>query len=309
MEYTVVSKNLNQFLALTSLTVDEFKSLLSEFSPICEKYFRYHTLEGKKRKIVCYQEHGNAKLKGTEQKLFFLLVYLKNNTLQSYQGASFGVSQGKVSNIVRILLLLLNETLAKKGLTPFRDGELLAQQLSEHKEKVFAYDGLERGILRNVQDDAQEEEYSGKKKGHRVKNNLLCDTTQYILYLSPTETGSTHDKAIADEYPIILPQGSVLKQDLGFVGHNPEGATVEIPFKKSKNSDLTFSQKIYNKLLNSTRVVIEHANSGVKRLRIVKDTIRIHSTEIRDTVLVVACALHNLRVLSDKRLYSSKTAL
>jgi hypothetical protein len=60
---------------------------------------------------------------------------------------------------------------------PLRDGELLKQHLANHAEKVFSYDGMERIIQRNGDYDAQEEEYSGKKKGHRVKNNLLCDTT------------------------------------------------------------------------------------------------------------------------------------
>lgn len=111
--------------------------------------------------------------------------------------------------------------------------------------------------------------------------------------------GSVHDKTIADEYPLILPLGSVLKQDLGFVGHKPNLVTIEMPFKKPKNKELTFSQKIYNKLLSSTRIVVEHANSGVKRLRIVKEIVRIHDAAFRDTVISVACALHNFRTLSE----------
>lgn len=133
----------------------------------------------------------------------------------------------------------------------------------------------------------------------------MCDNSQYILYLSPTEIGSVHDKTIAEEYPLFLPKGSVLKQDLGFLGHQPPNVLVEIPFKKPKNGELTFGQKIYNKLLNSTRVVIEHANSGVKRLRMVKDTVRIHSFVFRDSLIACACALHNFRVSSKFRAYGA----
>jgi len=49
--------------------------------------------------------------------------------------------------------------------------------------------------------DAQEDEYSGKKK-HGIKNLTLCDDNQLILYLSATESGSMHDKAMADEYAV-----------------------------------------------------------------------------------------------------------
>ena len=148
-------------------------------------------------------------------------------------------------------------------------------------------------------------EYSGKHHGHKIKNLTLCDDSQYIFYLSAIEVGSCHDKAMADEYPIDLPQGSVLKQDLGFLGHAPEGVIVEVPFKKPRKAELSFSQKLYNKLLSSTRITVEHANSGIKRLRIVKDTIRLHTTPIRDRVMVIACALHNLRVKSSVRAYAS----
>lgn len=102
---------------------------------------------------------------------------------------------------------------------------------------------------------------------------------------------------MADEYAIELPKNSVLRQDMGFLGHSPVGVLVEEPFKKPKNKELSFSRKIYNKILASTRVVIEHSNSGIKRLKMIKDTIRVHNTEFRDEVMVVACALHNFRTL------------
>ena len=112
-----------------------------------------------------------------------------------------------------------------------------------------------------------------------------------------------HDKKIADEYPLQLPLGSVLRQDLGFIGHAPSGVIVEQPFKTPKNGSLTFSQQLYNQLFAPMRVVIEHANSGIKRLRIIKDVLRIHGASFRDTVMVVACTLHNFRVRSPLRDY------
>jgi DDE superfamily endonuclease/Helix-turn-helix of DDE superfamily endonuclease len=303
MHYIDYINNRKQFLALTSIEIEEFHYLLRHFAPLWEKYYRYHTTEGDRRKIVCYQEHKSAKLQGTAQKLFFLLVYLKNNPLQSFQAATFGVSQSKVSKTTATLLVILDETLKKMNLSPCRDGELLQTHLKAHGNPVFTYDGLERGIQRNTDKAAQEKEFSGKKKAHKVKNNVLCDGTQYVHYLSPSERGAVHDKKIADTYPIFLPQGSVLRQDTGFEGHRPKGVLIEQPVKKPKGKLLTFAQLIYNQMISAERVVIEHANSGIKRLRIVKDVIRFHASELRDTVIVVACALHNLRVISPYRDY------
>jgi DDE superfamily endonuclease/Helix-turn-helix of DDE superfamily endonuclease len=296
MNYEEQKKNEKNFQALTSMSVLEFEYLLPYFAIEWDKFYRFHTLEGKKRKLPVFKEHGGSSLYGTEQKLFFLMVYMKNNSLQTFYAASFGVSQGKVSTIYRILLSVLDTTLKKIGLCPCCDGMMLATLLCEHQTKVFWYDGTERNIQRNTDQDVQEDEYSGKNHGHHIKNLTLCDQTQYILYLSPSEDGSVHDKSMADKYPLSLPPKSVLKQDLGFVGHAPAGVIVEQPFKKPRKGTLSFSQKIYNKIFASTRIIVEHANSGLKRLRMLQDTIRIHSYIVRDMVMAVACGLHNLRV-------------
>lgn len=136
----------------------------------------------------------------------------------------------------------------------------------------------------------------------------LCDATQYVHYLSPTEGGRQHDKRLADEYALQLPAGSVLRQDLGLLGHAPVGVVVEMPHKKPPKRELTFSQQLYNQLLSPLRVVIEHAHSGIKRLRMVGDTLRLRGEPVRDLVMVVACGLHNLRVRRPHRAYRAQAA-
>lgn len=131
----------------------------------------------------------------------------------------------------------------------------------------------------------------------------LCDDSQYVHYLSSTESGREHDKKITDDFPLCLPTGSVLRQDLGLTGHRPSEVLVEMPYKKPPKQELCFSKKLFNKMLASTRVVIEHAHSGIKRLRMVKDSVRLRCPWFRDTVMVVACGLHNLRVRSPHRAY------
>lgn len=131
----------------------------------------------------------------------------------------------------------------------------------------------------------------------------LCDVTQYVHYLSPTEGGRPHDKKLADEYALHLSPGSVLRQDLGLLGHAPTDVLVEMPHKKPPKGELPFAQKLYHHLLSPLRVVIEHAHSGIKRLRMVGDTVRLRGEAVRDLVMVIACGLHNLRVVSPHRAY------
>ena len=131
----------------------------------------------------------------------------------------------------------------------------------------------------------------------------LYDDTQYVHFLLATEAGRLHGKKLADEYALLLPAGSVLRQDLGLLARAPAGVLVEMPHKKPLRRGLTFSKKLYNRLLSSLRVIIEHAHSGTRRLRMVADTLRLRGEWVRDTVMGVACGLHNRHVTSSHRAY------
>ncbi len=101
---------------------------------------------------------------------------------------------------------------------------------------------------------------------------------------------------MADAPPSPLPAGSQLLQDLGFLAFTlPEVETL-MPTKKPRGQELTPEQKAANQVRASRRVRIEQGNSSVKRCRIVKDTLRLVQKGVRDLVMEICCALHNLRV-------------
>lgn len=93
----------------------------------------------------------------------------------------------------------------------------------------------------------------------------------------------------------FLPEQSLLL-DLGFVGYQPEGARTILPFKKPYQGELSEHDKLYNRLLASVRVRGEHVMAGGKRIRIVKEKIRLPNQQLRDVVMLIACGLHNLRM-------------
>lgn len=63
-----------------------------------------------------------------------------------------------------------------------------------------------------------------------------------------------------------------------------------------RGEELTQIDKFLNKLISRVRIVVENVISGVKRCRIVKDELRLTKVNISDTVMEIACGLHNLRV-------------
>jgi len=64
---------------------------------------------------------------------------------------------------------------------------------------------------------------------------------------------------------------------------------------------LTRAEKRRNRKIARVRVRVEHALSGVKRARIVKDVLRNTKLGFSEIIIVIACGLHNLRVQFRKR--------
>jgi hypothetical protein len=138
--------------------------------------------------------------------------------------------------------------------------------------------------------------YSGKKKGHTLKNLLMIDETCHICFLSPTCEGKASDKSVAELVGYPLPAGSCLYQDKGFQGFFLPEITIYQPKKKPPGGELTPLEQAENRRLSSMRMRIEHAIGGVKRYRIVKDKIRLLKDRVRDTIMETCCGLHNFRL-------------
>jgi hypothetical protein len=303
-DINALKQNHSQFLSMTSLTVEEFELLHDKFEGYCEDYFFYHTIRGKIRKKICYQEQKNTSLKGSEMKLLFLLSYLKNYPLQQFHASYFGITQGKVSQLIKVLHPILEKTLISMGLMPSGNSEELRVELDKYQVKEANMDATERDVNRSTDYVVQKEFYSGKKKRHTIKNNLLTEPCQYILYLSDTYEGTVHDKKICDIEEYSFPERFLLRYDLGYVGYNPENVTIEKPYKNTKLKPLTEPQKLENKIISGKRVTVEQAISGVKRLKVIADKIRTYCREFRNSVMRIACAIHNLRVRSHVRAYT-----
>jgi hypothetical protein len=105
-----------------------------------------------------------------------------------------------------------------------------------------------------------------------------------------------HDLRVAETTPYLLPAGSGLLQDLGFLSFTLSEVAILMPTKKPRGGELTLEQELANQALHQRRLRIEHVNSSVKRCRIVKDRMRLWKEGVRDLVMELCCALHNFWV-------------
>ena len=292
--YARLSEKPLPFLSLTAYTVAEFQALLPTFKTAFLRQMQKNTLDAKKREKRRFVAYRNSPLPTMEDKLLFILMYLRKATTQDIFGEVFQMPQPVANKWIHILHPCLNEALADLKELPARTSTDL--QLPQEAGQVYFQDGTERAIERPIEAEAQTTFYSGKRKRHTLKNNVLVNASAKIILLTPTCEGKKHDKKIADETHLILPKGSYLYQDTGFQGYSLADVTILQPLKKPRGRELTPVEKVNNREISRIRIRVEHAIGGVKRYRIVKDQLRTRKDDFRDRAMETCCGLHNFRL-------------
>jgi hypothetical protein len=221
--YSALRSDRRRFLALTGLTLREFEFLLPAFAQCYERlYLLDQTLGGQPR-----QRFAGGGRKGVlyapEQKLLFLVVYLKTYPLQVVLGELFGLSQPGVNYWIHRLLPILRQALDESGVLPERDPSHFAQREAHSGEGPrLIIDATERRRQRPKNPEKQAAHYSGKKKTHTDKNVVIANApSQRVGFLSGTYAGKTHEKKVVDREDIAYPPETVLYKDSGFQGYEP----------------------------------------------------------------------------------------
>jgi hypothetical protein len=129
VRFSDVQSHRTEFLDFTSLTPDEFKQLIPPFEEAFQAHMAVWRLDGKPRTSRQFSVYKNCPLPTPEDRLFFLLTYLKTYSLQVVQGRLFGMGQSKANKWIHILLPALQVALRTLGDSPARSLAALAQRL------------------------------------------------------------------------------------------------------------------------------------------------------------------------------------
>jgi hypothetical protein len=317
VKYEQWLKNPPRFVAMTGYQVERFHELLPYFKQAHDQYLSRYQMNGKRRKgarrFVLY---ANSPLPTVEERLAFILSYLKLNPVQEQHADLFGMQQKQCYEFVHGLKTILDQALELTSAVPAQNNSALSDKLAEMSAAAMEpdncttslhllHDATERAIPRPQDHQSQQDNYSGRKKKHTVKNAVVTTMLCLILFVSPTLAGSIHDKHIADHY-YSIPQGCNLWQDSGYQGYGPEGVSIRQPKKKPRTREMTKEQKELNRYIASFRVRVEHAIGSVKRYRIVKEECRLRKNHFVDKVFLCCAALHNFRILRQPFNYKIK---
>jgi len=238
LTYQTLKDHPKDFLSVTGLTVEEFVELCQTFALVYAAAYPIECrIDGQPRQ----RRRGagrKARLTTVEDKLLFILAYHKLYPLQTFHGLQFGMSQGRANDWIHRLSPLLEQTLTQLGMTPVRQGEQVQNSpLAQEGGANLLLDGTERRRQRPQSQAEQHAHYSGKKKTHTDKNLVLSNAhSRKVVYLSPTVSGSVHDKKLADAAAIAYPPLAIVAQDTGFQGYAPPMVLTLQPKKSRKGS-------------------------------------------------------------------------
>ena len=272
----------------------EFSELLMKFRPI-EKRIRYK--RNRKRNPGAGRKHT---LETAEQKLFYILFYMKCYPTYDVASLVFDVDRSQTKRWVDTLRHKLEKALGKVLVLPARKINSLEEFLERFPAvKELLIDGTERPVQRPKNKQKQKEKYSGKKKKHADKNIVAANLGKEILFLSPTCGGHQHDYTLLkkSKLPEHIPKKIKIHLDLGFKGIQKDySLDIRMPVRKPRTRELTEKQKKNNKKASQVRVKVEHAIAGVKRLRCITDVCRTKSEEMKDHLMWLSCGLWNFHL-------------
>lgn len=234
------------FQRLTGLTPQKFIELLASLTPLWEESENKRLSRPDRKRAI---GAGNKRKLNVDQALFLLLLYYRTYVNHVFIGMLGGIDDSNVGRYFGKMEPLL----AKKFRIPERKIDLSEQEILE-----LIIDATEQETERR-----KGTAYSGKKKRQTIKTQIAVTPQGTIMSVSQSVKGSVHDKKLYDQTKMYANMKIKKRGDLAYLGTG-----MLIPFKKSKNGELTDKQKQFNRQFSKLRIIVEHVFAHMKKFRI-----------------------------------------
>lgn len=143
-----------------------------------------------------------------------------------------------------------------------------------NEKTIRIVDVTECNIQRSKKVDIQKEYYSGKKKKHTLKIQIIIEEVTNKILSIAFEKGSVHDYKVFKNTTEDINKEISFLADSGYQGIDKIFKHSTTPKKKSKNNPLTDEDKEFNHLISTNRISVEHTNCQVKIFRILSERYR-----------------------------------
>jgi hypothetical protein len=300
--------------ALTGLPAEEFWSLVGAVSERWGEEERARRARPERRRAP---GGGRRSAQPLAVRVAVVLTYLRLHVPQAVVGWLFGTSQAEVSRELREVLPVLRPCLPCPAVwEPPADAQavpaepvLALEQLADGRVLI---DATEQRVARPGDDALQRRYYSGKKRQHTLKTQIVTDGEHHILAISAAVPGATHDKARCDALHTLdrLPDGAEAEAVQGYQGLAAQVETVAVcdvatrqeqerprllaqtPHKKPRGAELTDEQRRFNRELGAIRIRVEHCLGWLKHWAILATRFRC-AHDRYTPLMAVICGLVN----------------
>ncbi len=235
----------------------------------------YKRKENRKRKYGAGR-HFKLNLK---DRFVMILVYYRLYITYTLAGFLFDLDQSNICRDIQKIEGLVRECIPiPQKIYPITKRLKTPEAVEKYFPGFLAFiDSTEQPIPRPVDKERRKMYYSGKKKKHTVKNQIMVNNRGYIIHKAAHEKGRRHDYDFYKKNHPVTPKQVVNVIDLGYLGVEkdfPEQLSA-LPCKKKRNQlVLPQEEKEYNKIHSKKRIVVEHTICRLKKFRIMSDIFR-----------------------------------
>ena len=243
--------------------------------------------------IKKHEKGGRNPDLSVEDLLLLLLTYYRDYPTYLSLGAQFGLDESNAWRWTKWVEKVLFESIHGKD-DEITFGTLInISAFDAKKGNVHIVDVTECTIQRAKNIEIQKEYYSGKKKKHTLKIQIIIDEETKKIISIAFEKGSVHDFSLFKESTKSIDKKTPFLGDSGYQGIDKLFDYSNTPKKKSKNNPLTDEDKELNHLISTTRIPVEHTNCQVKIFRILSERYRSRVKTFFIPAILI-CEFYNL---------------
>ena len=215
---------------------------------------------GRRRRLKPYQE------------VLLTLIYLRHNVAHAVVGELFGVSADTSENTFSEVVAVLRDVCPANRWEAEKHWQRAEPSWKPDELDHVLIDSFETPVPRPSEPGAQKRRYSGKKKRHTLKTQVVTDPQGEILALDAGHPGPTADKKLYEQSGVAAQFPQATKQgDLGYLG----ATEMQVPQRKPRGQELSEAQRAANRALAQTRIYVEHGIRRIKGFRIMRGDYRL----------------------------------
>lgn len=228
-----------------------------------------------------------------EEQIILTLVYLHHLPTFQMLGIQFGVSESAANYIFHYWIEIFRELLPASLLEQVKKSENEEEWVKEIlSELELIVDSCEQPRERPEAYQEQKKYYSGKKKNHTFKNQLIVTPKgSDIVDIEVGQPGPSSDINLWREQQKKLDKNQMFKGDKAYQGE----PRIDTPKKKNKNQELSPEVKADNRRKSQERIFVEHLIRCLKIFRVASERFRLNAQNYGKVILAV-CGLVRLRI-------------